>query len=201
MDTPIIAVTGAIASGKTTVAGVIAADGGSLLNADNIANEVLEEKGVKEKIIREFGNRVIDGSGLISRRRLGDIVFYDYKKLKNLNRLIYPYVKRRIDEEVLNILSKAKYIVLDAVLYFQYKFDFKVDFVVVTKADENVRIERLINRDGIETAKAKKIIEAQRPLYDDWEAGNVIINTDCHIDKMKSIAEQIRNNIFNNNTD
>ena len=66
MNTPVIVVTGPIASGKSTVAGVIAADGGTLLDADKIANGVLEVEEVKERVLREFGSSVIDGSGAVS---------------------------------------------------------------------------------------------------------------------------------------
>lgn len=201
MNTPVIVVTGPIASGKSTVAGVIAADGGSLLDADKIANGVLEVEEVKERVLREFGSSVIDGSGAVSRGKLGDIVFSDPEKLKSLNNILYPYVKKKIDEEVLNIIGKVRYIVLDAVLFFQYKFNFKEDFVVVTKAAENVRIERLIKRDSIEEDEAEKRVEAQRPLYSDWEKGDAVINTFCSIEELKAVAEKIRNDFLDSNAD
>ncbi|MCD6379835.1 dephospho-CoA kinase [bacterium] len=201
MNTPVIVVTGPIASGKTTVAGVIADDAGFLLDADTMANEVLEEEEVKKKILREFGGSVLTVSGSISRRKLGDIVFSYPEKLESLNNFLYPYVKKRIDEEVLSILGRVRYIVLDAVLFFQYNFGFEVNFVVVTKAVESVRIERLTKRDGIEIGKAEKIVMAQRPLYADWEKGDVTINTDCNMEEMKSIAEKIRNDFLNSNGD
>jgi len=201
MNIPVIVVTGPIASGKSTVAGVIAADGGSLLDADKIANVVLEEKEVKERVLREFGSSVIDGSGTVSRGKLGNIVFSDPEKLKSLNNIIYPYVKKKIDEEILNIIGKVRYIVLDAVLFFKYKFNFKEDFVVVTKAAENVRIERLIKRDSIKEDEAEKRVEAQRPLYSDWEKGDVVINTFCSMEELKAVAEKIRNDFLDSIAD
>ena len=201
MNTPVIVVTGPIASGKSTVAGIIAADGGFLLDADKIANGVLETEKVKEKVLREFGSSVIAGSGSVSREKLGDIVFSDPEKLGSLNNILYPYIKKKIEEEVLNIVGKVRYIVLDAVLYFQYKFDFKEDFVVVTKAAENVRIERLVRRDGVDAAEAEKRVEAQRPLYSDWDKGDVVINTVCSMKELKAIAETVRNDFLNSNAD
>jgi dephospho-CoA kinase len=95
----------------------------------------------------------------------------------------------------------VRYIVLDAVLFFQYNFGFKVNLVVVTKAAESVRIDRLVKRNRIEIDKAEKMVMAQRQLYADWEKGDVAINTDCQIEELKSIAGKIRNKFLNTKVD
>jgi len=192
MNTPVVVVTGPIASGKSTVAGIIADNEGVLLDADKIANLLLEDGKVIEKVLLKFGKNVTDDSGLISREKLGKIVFSDREKLELLNRTLYPYLKRRIEEEILSVGSSAKYIVLDAVLFFQYKFDFEKELVVVTRAPEKVRKARLVERDGIDKEEAEKRIRSQRPIYKDWEKGDIVIDTDCSIDEVKDKAIKVR---------
>ncbi|MDZ7860017.1 MAG: dephospho-CoA kinase [Candidatus Krumholzibacteriota bacterium] len=192
MDTPVVVVTGPIASGKSTVARIIADNGGVLLDADKIANLLLEDRKVRERVLREFGKKVTDDSGLISREKLGRIVFSDREKLELLNRILYPYLKRRVEEEILSVDGSVKYIVLDAVLFFQYKFDFEEKLVVVTRAPENVRKARLAARDGIDKEEAEKRVRSQRPIYKDWEKGDIVIDTDCSIEEVKDYALKLR---------
>lgn len=189
MRPPIIVVTGGIASGKTLVARVLAERGGVVVDCDSVGHEALAVPALKRKLVEAFGEGILTVTGKVSRTRLGRIVFSDAHKLELLNRLIRPVLKEMISAEVKKLKSSARYIVLDAVLFFQYKFNFKVDFVVVTEASEKTRLKRLMQRDGLRREEALQRIERQKSLHDDWDGAGITINTDGPLNRvMKEVA-------------
>ena len=89
---PIIGILGGIASGKSTVAAEFAKLGCKIIDADEIAHELLDEPNVRSKIISYFGNRILGPEGKIDRNKLGDMAFSDAVKLSELNNIIHPVV-------------------------------------------------------------------------------------------------------------
>ena len=189
---PVIGVTGGIASGKTTVAKLIAGTRGVLVDCDSLGHRALEYRDVREKLVAAFGKGVLGPSGAVSRERLSRIVFASDRAIARLNRIMRPPLKKIITEEVLRRRARARYIVLDAVLLFQYKFSFKVDCVVVTRATRETRLERIMRRDGVSRAEALLRIERQGALHDAWARADVRIRTDRSLSKMRSEAAAIR---------
>jgi dephospho-CoA kinase len=177
MRTPVIVVTGGIASGKTTVARVLAGKDGIAVDCDALAHRSLEQDAVKERLVRAFGGEILTPSGRVSRARLARLVFSDDVKLAVLDRIVHPAVTRIINDEVRRLRSIGRYIVLDAVVYFNYKFRFKVDLVVLTEAPEEVRLRRIIKRDGMSRDLAMGRIERQRSFYGSWAEADVTIDT------------------------
>jgi dephospho-CoA kinase len=192
MRTPIIVVTGGIATGKTTVARMLAGRGGRLVDCDAIGHAALERKGVRKGIERAFGKAVLTPSGRISRSKLGRAVFSDGRKLEELNGIIRPELKRMIRDEVRTLGRTAEYIVLDAVLYFQYKFRFKVDLVVRTAASRDARVRRLLSRDGMTRREALERIERQKHLETDWDGADMTVRTDVPMSRLRERVSRIR---------
>lgn len=191
MKTPIVVVTGPIASGKSLVARVFAARGGVLLDADEIAHETLDDPRFADELEREFGPGVIAG-GKVSRVALARIVFSDQRALDRLNLMIRPSVKRLVLDRIDSLRGKAPYIVLDALLFFQYTFGFKPDLSVRTDAPEEVRIGRMMRRDGFTREEAQQRIERQRPLTRGWQRADVTIDTDAPIERVREEAARLR---------
>ena len=192
MKVPLIVVTGPIASGKSSVAKVMAEGGGAYVDADALAHAALEDPGFIEKLGEEFGPEVMAGEGKVSRLRLAGVVFSDKKKLDMLNRLIRPYVKKLARERLMELAKTSKYIVLDAVLFLQYKFRLKADLVVLTDAPEEVRIRRMMRRNGFDRKEAELRIERQRNLFEDWEKAGVRLDTDIPLAEVRKEAARIR---------
>ncbi|MCK4236272.1 MAG: dephospho-CoA kinase [Candidatus Krumholzibacteria bacterium] len=192
MRTPVIVVTGAIASGKTTVARVIAARGGAIVDCDLLAHRAFNDDGLKENLTIAFGRSVFTPTRRVSRARLGRIVFSDDSKMNRFNSLVRPFVKRIINNEVRKLEGVALYIVLDAVLFFQYKFSFKADLVVMTEASEETRLIRLMKQRGMVRGEALIRIERQRPLYEGWARADFTIRTDGPKKRVVDAAKKIR---------
>jgi len=192
MRAPLVVVTGAIASGKSTVARAMAQGGGVYVDADTLAHRALEEPLVVRSLKEAFGPKVLTGAGRVSRRRLAETVFSDQRALETLNRLVRPFVKRIVSDRIAELRASADYIVLDAVLFFQYRFRFKADLVVLTRAPEEVRIARLMRRDGLPREQARLRVVRQRALYDEWARAGVTIDTDTSLDPVREQARRIR---------
>jgi dephospho-CoA kinase len=192
MRVPVIGVTGPIASGKTTVAKIIAAAGGALVDCDALGARALEEPGVRASIAAAFGAGVLGAGGAVSRRKLARVVFESDRNLERLNRIVRGPLKRIIAGEVSRRRARARYIVLDAVLLFQYKFRFKVDYAVVTRASRERRLARIMRRDGVSRGEALTRIERQRKLESGWAKADVSIATDGSLARVRAEAGRIR---------
>jgi dephospho-CoA kinase len=192
MRVPVIGVTGSIASGKTTVARVIAARGGALIDCDALGARALEEPAVSRSLVAAFGAGVLGRVGALSRRKLARLVFASDRNLTLLNRIVRPSVKRIISGEVRRRRTEAPYIVLDAVLLFQYTFRFKVDCVVMTRSSRAERIRRIMRRDGVSRADALVRMERQRSLEAAWARADVVVNTDGALTHVRREAGRIR---------
>ena len=194
---PVIVVTGPIASGKSTVAGIMAESGGTLLRADPMAHNALEEKEVIDSIKKLYGDRVMAAPDEVSRKALGHLVLGSPEEMERLNSIVGRAVTRIINEAVTEVARTARYIVLDAVLFFKYKFEFRADLVITTEASEQVRIERLMVRDGLEREEAEGRVVSQRYLYPDWERAGIRINTDKDMDRLSAEVAEIRDKALN----
>lgn len=192
MRAQLIVVTGGIAAGKSTVARAMAGSRGAYVDADVLAHRAYEEPGCRRALGEKLGPGVFRGDGSVSRRRLAEVVFSDQRRLEALNRIVRPYVKRLVSERIAVLRRAADYIVLDAVLFFQYRFRFKADLVVLVRAPEEVRIRRMMRRDRLTRRQAFSRIERQRPLYDDWDRADVVIETDFPIERVRQEAVRIR---------
>lgn len=196
MRTPVIVVTGGIATGKTTVARIVAERGGAVIDCDEIGHAALESDEVKAEVVDRFGSGVLTRAGRVSRTRLGRIVFSNGSGLEDLNGIIRPVLARMIGEEVAVRRRSASYIVLDAVLYFQYTFRFKVDLVIRTAASRETRVERLEKRDGMTRREALERINGQEYLEKGWRMADVTVRTDIPMSSLRERVSRVRDRLL-----
>jgi len=193
MRIPVIGVTGPIASGKTTVARIVAGAGGALVDCDALGARALELPEVRRAIAAAFGDGVLGTGGCVSRRKLARVVFASDGDLDRLNRIVRGPLTGIITREVMKQRrARARYIVLDAVLLFQYKFRFKVDFTIATRASRTRRLARIMRRDGISRREALERIERQRALEGGWKRADVSLATDAPLARVRMEAAGIR---------
>lgn len=136
-----IAVTGGIASGKTTVCQMFKEMGAAVFFADEIVHELFSNRKLIEKIMSEFGEKILQ-NGQIDRNALGDLVFKDPQKLKRLEAILHPMVLDRIEEEY--VKAKGLFFVAEIPLLYEIGFEERFDIVVAVIADEKIAKKRFM---------------------------------------------------------
>jgi dephospho-CoA kinase len=163
----LIGLTGSVATGKSTVAKMFKKCGAIVIDADELAREVVQPgKPAWREIVRTFGRRILNLDRTIDRHALGAIVFHDKKKLRHLERIIHPRVAReqiRLTKQAAKNDPKAV-VIYDVPLLFEAGIDKRVDKTVVVAATRKTQIMRLKNRNGLTRAEALRRIRSQMPL-------------------------------------
>jgi dephospho-CoA kinase len=163
----LIGLTGSVATGKSTVAKMFKKCGAIVIDADELAREVVQPgKPAWREIVRTFGRRILNLDRTIDRHALGAIVFHDKKKLRHLERIIHPRVAReqiRLTKQAAKNDPKAV-VIYDVPLLFEAGIDKRVDKTVVVAATRETQIMRLKNRNGLTRPEALRRIRSQMPL-------------------------------------
>lgn len=159
----IIGLTGSIASGKSTVARLLEELGAEIVDADLIAREVVAPGSpLLDRISETFGTDVIDDSGALDRRRLGEIVFADAEARRKLEEIIHPAIRqvsaRRIEDARRRGVAVVVYV---APLLIEAGRTGDVDEVWVVDVTEERQLQRLMSRDGCSREEGERRIAAQ----------------------------------------
>lgn len=145
----IVGLTGGIACGKTTVAGMLRRLGAHVIDADSIGHELLKkESPVYDKLVEEFGEEVLDEEGNVSREKLGRIVFSDPERRRRLNKIVHPVIVERALRLARGLAEEDPegVVVIEAPLLFEVGMDGEVDVTVAVVADEELQVERQLER-------------------------------------------------------
>ncbi|WP_203138262.1 dephospho-CoA kinase [Microbacterium sp. JZ31] len=177
---PLIALTGGIASGKSTIARRLAEHGAVVIDADALVRE-LQQAGqpVLAAIAAEFGDGVLTASGELDRAALGALVFGDPDRLARLNGIVHPAVKaesQRRFREALDADPDAL-VVYDVPLLAEARGTGEWDRVVVAHAPAEVRIARLAEHRGMSETEARARVANQASDEDRLKLADVVIDT------------------------
>lgn len=155
----IIGITGGSGAGKSTVCAELKKRGALIIDADKISREVSARGGAAfDEIVGAFGEEILSG-GEIDRKRLGGIVFADREKLDTLNKITHKHIFAEMKRQLSG--CRAAVAVLDVPLLFQDDFPIKCDLTVAVTAPHDVRIERIMRRDGIDRGAAEARLKNQ----------------------------------------
>lgn len=181
----IVGLTGGIASGKSTVSNLFKANGIPIVDADVIARDVLRRgTGGWRRVVKAFGQEILQDDGEVDRAKLGQIVFSDAMKRQLLNRLLAPFISSGMFWEVFKLWMKGtKVIIMDIPLLFEVKLDRWTKPIVVVWVDPDTQLQRLVERDVISQEQATNRINAQMAL--DWKK----TKADIVIDNSRSLDE------------
>jgi dephospho-CoA kinase len=174
----VIGLTGGIASGKSTVARFFQSKGALVIDADQLSREAVEpgSRGLVE-VVAAFGNGVLTPDGMLDRKRLGDLVFSDSQKRRQLEGILHPEIKRLAEERIARAAETGHKVVLYmAPLLIEAGATERVDEVWVVTVRPEVQLDRLVLRDGISRDEAQRIIDSQMPLVEKEKYGRVVID-------------------------
>jgi dephospho-CoA kinase len=169
-------------SGKSTVAGEFAKLGCAVIDADEIAHRLLDDKEVRTKVVHLFGKEVLDTDGKIDRTEVADRVFSDAGKLKSLTDVLHPLVLARVEQLIAQYAKEpaVKAIVLDMPLLLEVGWEKRCDRIIFVDCTPPIRLER---------AKKLGVFDADRLKIRE--------NLQISLDKKKRIAD----NVIDNNSD
>lgn len=175
-----VGLTGSIAVGKSFVCEVFRELGVPVLDADQIAREVVlpNTKGW-QKIVENFGKEILLETGEIDRVKLGGIVFNSEEKRKLLNSIVHPLVFEAQDQwlSALEKQTHAKFAIIDAALMIESGSYKKFDKIIVVWCEPSVQLQRLMDRNSLSETEALKRINAQMPQTEKKTFADYLINT------------------------
>ncbi|NLF44579.1 MAG: dephospho-CoA kinase [Syntrophomonadaceae bacterium] len=187
----IIGLTGGIASGKSTVTRTLLDLGAIIIDSDELAHNIMKPyKPAWKDIVKIFGTEILNPDETINRDRLGQIVFNDPDKLRELNQITHWRIAERYKED-LRLLRKEKpeaVVVMEIPLLYETHAERICDEVWVVWVDRETQMERLMQRDGISREDAIKRIEAQMDLDEKARLADVVIDNRHSIEATNEAA-------------
>ncbi len=177
---PYTGLTGGIASGKTTVAGMFESLGARVINADRIGHELLMPPlPAYREVVEAFGRGVLASSGEIDRSRLGALVFTDRSKLERLNAILHPRIIEQTEKLAASFVADnpKQLILVDAALLFEAGIGGRFSKVIVTWCRPEQQLERLMAKTGLPREAAELRMAAQMPVEEKRRRADFVI--DC----------------------
>ena len=191
---PLIALTGGIASGKSTIARRLAEHGAVVVDADRLVHEVQAPGGpVLAEIVAAFGDRMLMPEGALDRAALGAVVFGDPHARARLNAIVHPAVRRESLARFAAAFAAdpGAVVVYDVPLLAEARGDDRWDLVVVAHASAEVRAQRLVSLRGMTPEDARRRIAAQAGDDERLRIADVVIDTAGTLDHTLAQADAL----------
>ena len=186
----IVALTGGIGSGKTTVANLFAALNIPIIDADIIAREVVKPNTLALKKIRQhFGQQILHEEGSLNRRQLREIVFQNEQEKRWLNQLLHPLIQ----QETLKQFStcQSPYLIWVIPLLIENQLTDLVDRILVIDVSRETQIERTMKRDNADRQLTENILDAQVDRQTRLFYADDVINNEEPLENVAHIVQQL----------
>ncbi len=177
-----IAITGNIASGKSTVENILKAKGYKVLDTDAVGHVLLENSEEVKNAFKDYDILSVDDS--ISREKLGRIVFNDKKMLERLNSILHPQIREKI-WEFLEENKDEKFIFVSVPLLFEAGMESMFDKIIFVYADDELRLERLIKRNGVSQDYAHLRLASQASQDEKLSGADFIIYNNGSVEDLE----------------
>lgn len=191
----LIGLTGNIATGKSEVARMLAGLGACVIDADEVAHEVMQLDGpAYGGVVEAFGPEIVTAEGTIDRPRLGAIVFRDPDALRRLEAAVHPAVIAEVDRRIAQATELV--VVVEAIKLIEAGMHRHYDALWVVTAPRTLQIARLVAARGLTAEEAALRVDAQPPQETKAALADRVIHNDGDLDdlrkKVEAAWEQIR---------
>ena len=189
----IVSLTGGIASGKDTVAVMFKKLGAEIIDADKIANDLvnaeIDEGNIPAKIAGFFGKDILNNCEEIDKKRLANIVFKDRKKLESLNRIMHPEIIKIIKEQI--VLRSASVVIINAALIVEAEATSLVEKLIVVSVSMENQITRLRARSSLTREEACRRINAQLSIKEKEGFADFVIDNNNGLEETEKQVKKI----------
>ncbi len=189
----VIGLTGGIGSGKSTVSQFLAELGAAIVDADKAGHEAFKP-GTEawREVVAAFGRQILTPDGDIDRGKLGNIVFDNSESLLRLNQIMHPRMYDMVRAQIEEYRQQGvDVIVLEAPLLVEASWTSLVDEVWVTVASKATILKRLQERAGLSQQESLARIRSQLSSDERVKHADVVINTECDLDELKSKVTEL----------
>ncbi len=191
-----VGLTGGIGSGKSSVAGLFAARGVPVIDADACARRLAEPgQPAYREIIALFGPTVLDTQQRIDRKRLRRRIFDNPAERQRLEAILHPRVRRAMEDEIGGL--RAAYCILVIPLLLETTEHPAVDRILVVDANEERQIERVTQRDATNAEEVKRIIAAQLPRAERLRHAQDVITNNAGLAELEEAVERLHRRYLN----
>ncbi|MGI6361996.1 MAG: dephospho-CoA kinase [Bacillota bacterium] len=183
----VIGLVGNIGSGKSLAAHFLEEKGAGIINADQIAREIVQpQQPAWQAIIAEFGQAYLLPDGNINRKKLGEKVFNDQKSLLKLNSLTHPLIYREAQKQITELKKQGfKIIVLEAAILLDSDLKNLVDEIWLIMAPSKTLLKRITKRDFLSRQEAESRLESQTPAEDQVKFVDRVILNEQTVDDLR----------------
>lgn len=189
----VIGLTGNIGSGKSTVSLLFKELGAEIIDADQVARDVVQQgKPALKEIAQLFGKGILNSDGSLNRKHVAEIVFSSDEKREQLNSIIHPAIFKRITDDLEEYKKAgADMVILEAALILEKKGLIKlIDNLVVVSIDKETQIKRLLKRGDLSVEQINARIKSQLSNSEKIKHADYIIDNNG---KLENTREQVKN--------
>jgi dephospho-CoA kinase len=185
-----VGLTGGIGSGKSTAAALFAGHGVPVIDADEIARQLVTPgQPAYEQVIRTFGSGIVATNGRLDRDRLRRIVFADQEQRKRLEAILHPLVRREIQRETRRL--QAPYCIIVIPLLIEANQRDLVDRVLVIDCDEGLQLQRVAGRSQLTEDEIRKIVGAQLSRNERLRHADDVILNNTDLGELRANVEAL----------
>jgi dephospho-CoA kinase len=189
-----VGLTGGVASGKSVVSQVLKEEGAYLIDADQIARELVQPRTpIWKELIKVFGKEILQKDGSIHRKKLAAKVFSDPEQRNLLNRILHPRIKKEMGRRLKAIGQKdpEAIVVIDAPLLIETGDHREMDKIIVVISTEEQQIERLKERRGVNREEARRIIASQIATEEKLKVAHFVIRNEGSLEETVRRAREV----------
>ena len=173
----VLGLTGGIGSGKSMVLSMFANLGAEVIDADQLAREVVEPgQPALEEIATAFGRDMLMPDGRLDRGKLARIIFAEPVARARLNAITHPRIRERMATEMALRGSRPGLLIVDIPLLYENDRSDTVESVIVVWVDAKTQLRRLTERDGLTPDEARQRIAAQMPLDEKRARADLVVD-------------------------
>ena len=194
MKKVVIGLTGGIGTGKSTVSQILKEKNFPVIDLDKISHEVIKFPKVVEKIVENFGKEVLEynntGNWIISREKLGRVIFGNREKRLILNSIMHPEILHIMREKILECKKENKIIFVEIQLLFEVQWKKEFDYILLVSAEKETQIKRILARDKRSKEEALSIINSQMSLNEKKKRSDYVIENDGNIQDLERKVDE-----------